>query len=914
MLRDSTAELTSFARPRARREAIAPGERPREPYAMDQDRWRELSRLFHEASAAPPDEREALLRRASERAPALADEQRALIEAADAPGDLHRRVHRAAETLEADPRGRTIGPYRVVREEGRGGMGRVFLCERADGHFDQIVAVKVMHLGAMSEGLQERFRQERQILARLQHPHIARLLDGGLTDEGEPYFALEYVDGRPIDEYCDEQSLAVEDRLRLFQDVCRALVYAHANLVIHRDLKPDNILVTAEGRVKLLDFGIAKVLVEDDGAPAPAGTALWALTPSYASPEQVRGEPVGTATDVYSLGVILYELLTGVRPYVVGGSPTAIEHVVCSTEPDRPSTRIAKDTTLSPEEARAVGRARSTDPVRLRKRLTGDLDVICMKALRKEPENRYASVDALLDDITRHLEGRTVQARPATLSYRLGKAVRRNRWAVGAAAAVLVSSSALVAFYTARLADERDAARTEAAKAREVADFLQGLFEVSDPDESRGQTVTARELLEAGAREVETGLEGQPEVQATMLRVIGEVYSALGLARDAEPLLQQAYDVNVRLYGQQHEETAFSQLSLASVKQDLGEIEAAGPHFRQAVETLELVLPPQDPLVSEAVEQLAFWLETNGDYEGAEAEYRAALAALRSAGHEDDPAVASLLSSLGNLLRNSGEREAAETILREALALQTELYGERHTDVASTMRQLASLLRDEDRFVEADTLYQRVLAIRRELMGPVHPEIAVALNSYAIMLSRMGESDRALATYEEFAAMLDQIHDGPHPDVAAAQHNLAMELTSAGRIDEALDGFRRSLEIQEEVYRPGHPNRAFPLVGMASALRAADRLDEAEDALRRALAIRREALPVGHRHIGEALSDLGAVLMDQGRHPEAEPFLVEAYDMLLEGEGPEAGRTRTAKERLDRLRQERSADSTDSMR
>mgnify|MGYP002623180205 CR=1 FL=1 len=870
---------------------------------MDADRWRRLSQLFHEASSAEAEAREEIVRRAAIDDAELGEELAALLEADGAADDSLKQVlGDAARELEGDPTGRLIGPYRVVREEGRGGMGRVFLCERADGHFDQIVAVKVLHGDFASDVVRERFRQERQILARLQHPNIAALLDGGLTDDGQPYFALEHVDGQPIDEYADGHELDVEARLDLFRDVCRALVYAHANLVVHRDLKPDNILVTAEGRVKLLDFGIAKVLADDEEAAPRTRTAMWALTPSYASPEQVRGEPVGTASDVYSLGVILYELLTGVRPYEIDGrSPTAVEQAVCASEPERPSTRVARDATQTPESAEAVGRKRASDPARLRRRLSGDLDVICMKALRKEPERRYASVDALLDDVTRHLEGRTVHARPATLGYRLGKAVRRNRWAVGAAAAVLLTSSTLVAFYTARLADERDAAQLEARKAREVAEFLQGLFEISDPDESRGETITARELLDAGAREVDEGLAGQPAVQATMLRVIGEVYATLGLPREAEPLLSRALELNRELYGPDHFETAMSQLSLASATQDLGSIEEAGPLFREAVASLERAVGPEDPTVAEAVEQLAYWLETDGQLERAEDEYRRALAQLRLTAAPTDPRVISLMGRLGNLLRQIGDDEAAESILRETLAAEKELYGERHTSVASTMRQLASVLRDQDRFEEAEAMYEEVLDIRRELHGPVHPEVAVAMNSYAIMLSRMGESDRAIATYEAFVDMLEQIHPGAHPDVAAAHHNVGMELGSVGRLEEAIGHFRRSIEIQEVVFRPDHPNLAFPRVGLAGVYRELGRAEDAEALLREALALREAGLPEGHRHTAEARSDLAAVLMDQGRWAEAEPLLLAAYDALVEGEGPEAGRTRTARERLLRL-------------
>jgi serine/threonine-protein kinase len=868
---------------------------------MDDQRWKRLSRIFHEASARPADERDAFVRAECSDDPELVDEVRGLLaaegEALDSLADD--AVATAATSVSWD--GRRVGPYRIVRETGSGGMGRVFLAERADGEFDQVVALKVVRSFLASDLLFERFRQERQILARLQHPNIAGLLDGGVTEDGDPYFALEYVEGEPIDAYCDRERLSVDERLRLFQDVCRALVYAHANLVVHRDLKPDNILATADGQVRLLDFGIAKVLAEDGDAPAK-GTALLAMTPAYASPEQVRGEPVGTATDVYSLGVILYELLTGELPYDVSGrSPTEVERVVTDTEPERPSTRVGHATRTGRDAAREIEEARSTDVARLRKRLSGDLDVICLKALRKEPENRYGSVEALLDDVTRHIEGLPVLARPATLGYRLGKGIRRNRWAVGAAATVLLTSSTLVTFYTARLQDERDRAQVEAARAGAVADFLQSLFEVSDPTESLGETVTARELLDEGAARVDEGLADQPEVQATMLRVIGEVYASLGLSDRARSLLGRALALAAEVHGDTHEEVAYTRLALAQATQDDGDLVGAGPMFREAIATFRRVYGPDDPAVSEAVEQFAFWLESDGQYDEAEDEYRGALARLRQVVSPDDERIVSIVSNLGNLLRQMDRLDEAEPLLREALAGETAIHGERHPTPLSTARTLAALLRDQGRYAESDSLYRHVLEVRREVLGPRHPEVANTLNSYAILLDRMGEKERSLELSREFLSILEEIYREPHPSVAAAHSNLAISLHEGGALEEAAEHFQRSMEVQDVVLRPGHPNRAFPRVGLASVLREQGRPVEAEALLREALALRRGELGPEHRYVGESLSDLAAALLDQNRPAEAEPLLLEAYSILMAGEGPDANRTRTAARRLTAL-------------
>ncbi|MGH7472284.1 MAG: serine/threonine protein kinase, partial [Longimicrobiales bacterium] len=511
---------------------------------MDPARWDRINELFHGALEREPRDRDLFLRAACADDASLYHEVHALLAAeAAAQRALGGMVSDAVTSLlDTSMEGKPVGPYRVVREIGHGGMGAVYLAERVDGQFEQQVALKLIKQGMDTEQFLRRFRAERQILARLQHPHIARLLDGGIDHDGRPYFALEYVAGEPIDRYCDARGLAVDDRLALFVDACRAVMYAHGNLVVHRDLKPAHILVTEDGQVRLLDFGIAKVLREDEEASAGlTQVGIRALTPAYASPEQVRGEAVGTSTDVYSLGVILYELLTGARPYdVEQRSPAEVERVVCHTEPERPSTKVLHSWGASAQAAQTFGRAHGVDVTRARRRLTGDLDVICLKALQKDPARRYPSVEALLEDIRRNLAGLPVLARPDAIGYRLAKFAGRHRVGLMGTAATLVLIASVAAFYTVRLSNERDRAQQEAAKAEQVATFLRGLFEVSDPSESRGQTVTARELLDQGAQRIERELASQPVVRAAMMRVIGDVYHSLGLHTSAKPLLERA--------------------------------------------------------------------------------------------------------------------------------------------------------------------------------------------------------------------------------------------------------------------------------------------------------------------------------------------------------------------------------------
>ncbi|MEX2466564.1 MAG: serine/threonine-protein kinase [Gemmatimonadota bacterium] len=864
---------------------------------MRSPQWPRVEELFHAALEVDESRRDEFLRERCGDDTALYSDVARLLEAdAQSRDRIGRTVRDAAGAVETDAFvGRAVGRWRLVREIGRGGMGTVYLAARAEGDFEQSAALKLIRLGMDSEQILERFRRERQILARLQHPDIARLLDGGLTDEGRPWFAMEFVRGRPIDRFCDEHRLGVESRLRLFLKVCRAVAYAHRSLVVHRDLKPDNILVTEDGEVRLLDFGIAKVLEDDEPGDTLTRTAFRVMTPGHASPEQVRGEPVGTATDVYSLGLILYQLLAGVRPYEVSNrSPVEIERTVCDTQVERPSTKLAA---MDAEDALRIGTARDTEVRRLRSRLRGDLDVICLEALRKEPERRYGSVDALATDVERYLEGMPVAARPDTLAYRARKLMRRHPTGVAATLAVTVGVSALTGIYLDRVTDERDRARQEAAKAAEVSGFLQELFAVSDPSESRGETVTARELLDEGAARIANELEGQPAVQATMMRVIGDVYHVVGLTDRALPMLEQALTRQRSLYGDRHEEVATTKMSLGLVHQTMGDLVAAEPLLRNAVEVRRAVLPEPHAGIAEALSNLAFLEETLANPEAAEELYRQTLAMHRSLYPQGDPRVTYSAVKLGGLLRRIGRPEEAEPLLREGLAAQRAHYGDVHPDVAATMRNLASLLRDKGAYEEADTLYTAALAIRRTLFGNEHAEVANVLNSHALLLDRMGEGERAISTMRELLALHERIHPEPHPDVAAAASNLA----SMMRNEESVELFQRSMRIQDQVLPMDHPNRAYPRVGLASLHMEWGEPERAEPLLREALALRSEELEAGHRLTGETMSDLGASLAAQGRFAEAEPLLVEAEEVLVEAEGTEGSRYRRTRERLASL-------------
>src|SRR5215475_12190576 len=455
---------------------------------MNPESWQRIENVFRTTVDRPADERDAYLTRACDGDEDLRREVLSLLEQGTAEDFIRDPIASAALAFTAisndDLTGERVGPYRVKRLIGRGGMGDVYEAERDDEQFRQQVAIKIIKRGMDTEFVRDRFLRERQILASLDHPHIARLIDGGATPDGSPYFVMEFVAGEPITDYCRRQSLSVNEKLKLFLKVCSAVQYAHQKLVVHRDLKPSNILIDEDGEPKLLDFGIAKLLSPDGSQPQTrTETALRLMTPEYASPEQARGQAVATTTDVYSLGVVLYELLTDRRPYEFRTySPAEIERTICDTGIEEPS--------------KVVGRMTGAD-AKLARQLAGDLDNIAMMAMRIEPERRYQSVEQFSEDIRRHLAGMPVVARKDTFGYRAGKFVRRHKAGVAILAPLIVLAVAMTD-QAARIARERDRANQETATAQAATQSLVAMFEVADPDKARGNVITARELLDRG--------------------------------------------------------------------------------------------------------------------------------------------------------------------------------------------------------------------------------------------------------------------------------------------------------------------------------------------------------------------------------------------------------------------------------
>ena len=676
------------------------------------DRGR-LMEVLGETLDLPPAERSAFLNERCGDAPEILNEvKRLLALEGDTEGFLDRPA-RERSSQESPQKIEQIGPYRVVETLDEGGMGIVYLAER-EGDFEKKVAIKVLRSEMDSQAVVRRFQAERQILARLEHPAIARLLDGGSLDDGRPYLVMEYVEGTPVDDYCAQHALGLKQRLELFLEICSAVAYAHRNLIVHRDLKPDNILVSADGRPKLLDFGIAKLLDPADRLLEDiTATAARPMTLRYASPEQVLGEAITTATDVWALGLLLCELLVGQLPF--GRNEGPLE--VVKRTGARPRLRLRDAQPRRPSQL--------ADGPNQRRRLAGDLDAIVLRALGRTPAERYASVERMASDIERHLGSRPVVARGGGWFYLIGKWVRRRP---GAALAVLliVAASAVSTFLWRQAVAEQLRADRERAvavraqtRAERVSDFLKTLFKSADPDAAKGGQLRVREVLDAGRQRLASGLEDEPELEAEFAGTLGDVYRDLGLWEEAMELQRRAVDLWRGLYPEGDPRLAVALNDLASVLYYMDRYGEAEELLRESL-ALRRRHAAEPAQIARALNNLASTVKPQGRLDEAGRLYEEALAIRESIHGGDHPAVAASLYSLGSLRFDAGDRETAEPLLRRALKIYTTAHGERHTRVASVQATLGRLLHAQGRLVEAEDALERALAVRMELLGEQH--------------------------------------------------------------------------------------------------------------------------------------------------------------------------------------------------
>ena len=797
--------------------------------------------------------------------------------------------------------GQRLGPYRILRKLGTGGMGDVYLAERADEEYQQQVAIKLVRAGAFSTQVQSRLRMERQILATLQHPNIARLLDGGRTTDGTPYLVMEYIDGETIDTYCDRRRLSVEQRIALVRTVCAAVHYAHQNLIVHRDLKPNNILVTTEGVPKLLDFGIAKLLDTRQSLHTLAVTHVdfRVMTPAHASPEQIRGDVITTASDIYVLGVLLYEMLCGRRPFqFVGSRITDMEKVICEQDPELPSSMVASTVDESPEQAEEIAGNRAATPARLQKELQGDLDNIVLMAMRKDIGRRYSSAEQLSADLEKHLTHQPVLATRDSWLYRTRKFVGRHTLAVGASVVVMLTLAAFaVTTYvqSQRVAQERDIAAIERTRAEQVSSFLVELFELSDPSKSRGNQVTARELLDIGARRVSSGLDDQPATRAALLSTIGKTFGSLGLYSDAVRLQREALAARQSLYGPRHPEVAAAMAALGDTLQEQGELTEAEKQLNGALQMQRDLLGPTALAIGPTLMDLGHLAEQRGNLDMAQRYYEESIGIFRKNDMDRRPEAASVMNDLAGLYLQRSDYDRAAQLYRTALDIDRQALGQDHPQIGIHIQSLALTLHRQGKLAEAEPLYIESVKLLQRVLGEQHPHTLDALANYGNFLRRKGDYAGAESVLRSVVERNAAARGPRHVYVGHDRVNLANLLVDEGHYADAEREARAALDIYKESLSEDSPfvAAAYSVLGRAQAGEG-NRAD-AEATLRTAVTAGAKVLPADSPPLAAAKSALGGLLVAQKRYEEAQPLLAESYPVLLQTHGEDSPTTREAK-------------------
>ena len=821
---------------------------------MDAARWDRLQHLFHRAADLPEaDQRPFLESECGDDVPLVREVLEMLRADASDSSILGQGLGAVADrVLEARilPPASVFGPYRVTRIVGQGGMGVVYLAERDD--LQSVVAIKVLRDAWLSPDSRKRFALEQRTLAQLNHPSIARLYDAGVLEDGTPWFAMEYVEGESLTAYCDTHGHSLRQRLSLFRDVCAAVQYAHSRLVIHRDLKPSNVLIAANGGVKLLDFGIAKRLDDlDDGAPSLTQTGLRLMTPAYAAPEQFRGTGLGIHTDVYSLGVILYELVAGRPPFDLSAKSSGeIEEIITTQEPSPPSVGA---------DGKGFTRAE-----------WADIDVMCLKAMQKDATRRYATVNALIRDAERFLDGKAIEARPDTFGYRVSKFVRRRRTAVVSATLILSFLGGISAYYASRLAASRNTALSEAARAQRIQRFMLDLFE-GDPQAGPADTLLVTTVVDRALVKA-NGFAADPTIQAELYLTLAGIYQHLGHLARADSLLQLALVRRRALFGDDHGEVAEVLVALGELRVTRGRVREGEPMIRDGLAMARRHTPAEGPQVIGALTALGHALqeksalddaigvfrevvELNRRRDAPEEELAASMSSLADAeyyaGHYPSadslnlralaiyrrqhgprhPLVSDLLINLGASQHDRGHYAEAERYYREGLAITSAFYGEHSHQMAGNLTLLARTLLFQNKLDEAKDLLTRAEAIRESVYGAVHPLVASTVNELAGIALSEGRLDEAERLYDRMRSIYLQLYDGDHYLVAIATSNLAGVATRRGDLARAEELMREAARLFTATQGPDHINTAIARIKLGRVLTRQRRFAAAESEL-----------------------------------------------------------------------------------
>jgi eukaryotic-like serine/threonine-protein kinase len=820
--------------------------------AMD-GHWERLQELFSKAVELPEAARAAFVAEATRGDTELRRELTELLahDTGLKTGPLTHALGAALDATTRDRRkalvGKIVGNYKLVSVLGHGGTGTVYLGERADRQYSAQVAVKIVDSATVHGDLGARFRAERQILASLNHANISRLLDAGETDDGQPYLVMEYVHGEPVDRYCDRKQLDLRERLQLFLEICSAVQYAHQNLIVHRDLKPANILVASDGAPKLLDFGIAKLLDSGDAAAVLAMTRLndRLLTPEYASPEQILGRAVTTGSDVYALGVVLYEMLTGLRPYTVPASASQLEleRSICVSDPQRPSAAVRRATESGPAEGQsqmaAIAMARGMTAEKLYRKLQGDIDAIIMRALRKEPQHRYGSVEQLADDLRRYLSQEPVHARQGNWLYYSQRFVHRHTFGVAASAiflTLIISFAVAMSIQTQRVAAERDRAEQESERAETVSEFMLGVFSAADPFEHQGREITARELLDRAGRSVRDDLSQHPEVRARLLESIGRAYRRRGDTDRAVSYLEDAV------------------------------------HIRKQVHDTD------GSATVTALAELAVTLRQSGDVEGSARALKEATALVHEHKLEKSMAYARLLANYGRLELDAGNLMAARHHFEQSLQLTREVLGPQDQEVAVVLIELARAFQWSDNLQAAERAAREAVNIFEVTVQPMHPDRVLAETRLGEVLHLQNRINDAAPLFLNSLEKQTQLYGKDSRQVADVLDSLSRIRRSQGMLEEAESYARDALRANSIAVGEDHTETAYYRTALSAMLTRRGKYAEAEAELRRALDTFSKNLPPDHQYVASAEHLLGEVLLQTSRPVDAEAMFTAAMN------------------------------------
>lgn len=846
---------------------------------MDSARWQRIQSLFHAAADLSGTAQDSFLKsECADDAQLHADVLAMLEEDARQAPLLERNLADVAQSAltEADPGlpVKEFGPYRVLRFLGEGGMGVVYLAERKD--LGSQVAIKVLRDAWLSPVRRERFAREQRTLAQLNHPSIARLYDADILPDGTPWFVMEHVEGLRLTDYCRVHNCSIDDRLQLFRAVCEAVQYAHGQAVIHRDLKPSNILVKNDGTVRLLDFGIAKQLESFEDPAEQTMTGLRLMTPAYAAPEQILGGTVGVHTDVYSLGVILYELLTGKLPFDLSAlSPAEAAVLITENEPAKPSVMVKKETS-SPTANGAAALLTPAD--------WAELDVLALTAMRRDPLRRYRSVEALIRDIDHYLKGEPLEARPDTISYRMRKFAGRNRRALTAAVLGLAVVVGLVIFFTARLAKARTAAVAEAARTQRIQRFMMNLFQGGDEAAGPADDLKVVTLLDRGVQEARA-LDREPAVQGELYQTLGSMYQKLGKFDRADSMLRSALDVRKAAFGPSSSELARSEVSLALLRAEQAQYDEAQRLAEDGLATARRTLPANDPGIAKATFAVGKVLEDRGRYDEAIRVLNEAVRLQSEPGAEQSDLVASL-SELANSHFYAGHYDVCDALNRRVLAINSQLYGARHPAVADTLINLGAIQFQLGHYPESEGFNRQALDIIESWYGRVHPETADAMTILGQSLTYQQRFDEANALLRQSLSILEQVYGPVHPRVAYALNELGNVAIRQGKLDDAEAEFKRVVSIYRSVYGESHSQLGVALSNLGGVYSQRKDYVRAEEYFRDALQVYSKSLRPDHLSVGISRVRLGNALLGEHRNAEAEVESRSGYEILTKQTSP----------------------------